>query len=194
MKLAMMILLTVVWSARSLEHTSPPGSTHRATIAVGTGPSLYDLDVTMVDAEGHTIPFGSHRGHITLVSMFYGSCTAACPMLVETIRRTVSQLPAPVRDDVRVLLVSFDAKRDTPARLREIASQRGLTSHWTLASASDDGARVIAAVLGIRYRVVAGGEYFHTAAIIALDGVGRTLGRLDGFGDPTALVDAIAPP
>jgi hypothetical protein len=46
-------------------------------------------------------------------------------------------------------------------------------------------------VLGILYRAVEGGQFFHTTAIVALDRDGRTTGRQDGLGDPTALIAAI---
>mgnify|MGYP001548317861 CR=1 FL=1 len=59
-------------------------------------------------------------------------------------------------------------------------------------AASDVDARTLAAVLGIRYRAVAGGQFFHTSSIVALDPDGRVITRMDGLGDPTPLVTALA--
>ena len=154
---------------------------------VATGPSVYDLPLALTAADGTAIALDVDRGHTTLISMFYGTCPAACPMLVEAIGRALDQAPP----DVRVLLVSFDPVRDTPAALRDIARRRHLDGRWTLAAAADLDARTLAAVLGIRYRATANGQFFHTSAIVALDADGRMLGRMDGLGDPAPLVAAL---
>lgn len=94
--------------------------------------------------------------------------------------------------DVRILLVSFDAARDTPERLRELATARHLDARWTLAAADDGDARVLAAALGIKYRKLADGSFSHTSAIVALDGEGRPLARMDRLGDHAELVAALS--
>jgi protein SCO1/2 len=76
--------------------------------------------------------------------------------------------------------------------LRALSRTHRLDNRWTLAAASDADARMLAAVLGIRYRAVAGGQFVHTSVIVALDRDGRTLARLDGLGDATPLVEALA--
>lgn len=169
----------------------PPPMPARAPSAAVAGPSIYELAMSVTSAGGQQLDLDLDRGHPTLISMFYGSCAAACPLLIDTIGRTLDQVPASKRDDVRVLLVSFDPARDTPARLRELVRSHHLDGRWTLAAASDGDARTLAAVLGIRYRVVEGGQFFHTSAIVALDREGRSVARMDGIGDPIALVAAL---
>lgn len=175
-------------------HVAPPPAPPIASAParVGTGPSLYELAIPLTSASGDRIGLDVDRGHPTLVSMFYGSCPAACPLLVEAIGRTLDQLPPAAREDARVVLVSFDPARDTPDRLRALARTHRLDGRWTLAAASDADARTLAAVLGIRYRAVAGGQFVHTSVIVALDRDGRALARLDGLGDATPLVEALA--
>ena len=116
--------------------------------------------------------------------MFYGTCPAACPVLVEEIDRV---LAASSDANARVVLVSFDAARDTPARLRELAREHHLDDRFTLASASDGDARVLAAALGIKYRKLADGSFSHNLAVVALDADGRPLARMDRLGDDAAL-------
>jgi protein SCO1/2 len=189
------VLLAFACSGRPKPHDAPPPPATSAASApsrVGTGPSLYDLSIPLTSAGGVRIGLDVDRGHPTLVSMFYGSCPAACPLLIETIGRTLEQLPPAARDDVRVVLVSFDPARDTPDRLRALARTHRLDGRWTLAAASDADARTLAAVLGIRYRAVAGGQFVHTSAIVALDRDGRAMARLDGLGDTAALAEALA--
>ena len=160
---------------------------------LGNGPSLYDLDMPLTAQTGAPIRLDVDRGHPTLVSMFYGSCAAACPTLMTRIAHTLDQVPEPARSQTRVLLVSFDPDRDTPARLTELAHAHHLDAKWTLAAASTTDAQTLAAVLGIKYRVVKGGEFFHTSVVTALDGEGRTLTRAEGLGDSPSLIEALTP-
>ena len=155
-----------------------------APTAPSTVPSLYDLGLQLRTADDHTVGLDVARGHVVLVSMFYGTCPAACPVLVEEIERL---LAASSDANARVVLVSFDAARDTPARLRELAREHHLDDRFTLASASDGDARVLAAALGIKYRHLPDGSFSHNIAVVALDADGRPLARMDRLGDDAAL-------
>jgi protein SCO1/2 len=79
---------------------------------------------------------------------------------------------------VKVLLISFDPKRDTPAKLQSMASERGLdASQWTLARTDPATVRKIAALLKFQYRALPDGEFNHSAELILLDGEGRIAAR-----------------
>lgn len=192
MKSAAILILAAACTARPAPHREPSPAPGPRQPAVALGPSIYDLTVPLTDAAGHQLGLDADRGHPTLISMFYGSCASACPVLVDEIGRTVAALPPSKQADVRVLLVSFDAARDTPARLGELAQLHHLDDRWTLASAGDEDARTLAAVLGIRYRPVPGGQFSHTSVVVALDGEGQPIARLDGLGDPAPLVAALS--
>lgn len=186
------VLLAFACSSRPVAHeVQPPAPVARVAVH-GTGPSLYELPLTLTSAAGTRAPLDLDRGHPTLISMFYGSCAAACPLLIDTLDHTLQQLPEGSRDQARVILVSFDPARDTPARLRELVRLHRLDARWTLAAAGADDAQTLAAVLGIRYRATADGQFFHTSVIVALDGEGRTTARMDGIGDASNLVAALA--
>ena len=49
--------------------------------------------------------------------MFFTHCEYACPIIVNDMRKLQAALPEDVRGKVDFLLVSFDAKRDTPETL-----------------------------------------------------------------------------
>src|SRR5687768_15923824 len=66
---------------------------------VGNAASLYELDVPMVDARGESITLDSLRGRPVLFTMFYSSCSVACPALIDHIDRTLADAK---RDDVHV--------------------------------------------------------------------------------------------
>lgn len=138
--------------------------------------SLYQLRAQLLSQTGAAVGFDADRGHPTIVSMFYGSCPTACPMLVTSIQVYESHLDPASQARLRVLLVSFDATRDTPQKLEELAHlHRTDTSHWTFANASEADARKIAALLGFRYRHLPDGSFDHSLLITLLDRQGRVL-------------------
>lgn len=155
--------------------------------ATGTEPSIYELGLVLHDAHGERIGLDVHRGKPVLLTMFYASCSIACPALIEDVRRTLAAMPP----DVHVVLVSFDPARDTPARLAELAAARGLDARWTLAAPDEADARELAAAIGYRYRKLDNGEFFHGSTILLLDADGRPLARTEGFGQGDALVAAL---
>ncbi|MEO6280680.1 SCO family protein [Roseateles sp.] len=142
------------------------------------GDSVYQLDATLTDQRGQAIKLDTGRGQPVLVSMFYTSCQFVCPMLIDAARDTQAALPAAERGRVKVLLISFDPVRDTPAKLAAMASERGLdAAQWTLARTDPATARKIAAMLKFQYRALPDGEFNHSAELILLDGEGRIAAR-----------------
>ncbi len=136
--------------------------------------SMYQLQAQLTTQKATAVRLDLYRGYPTLVSMFYGSCPAACPMLITAMQVYESQLDPPSRARLRVLLVSFDAARDTPRRLAALASlHHADPERWTFASAAEPDAGRIAALLGLRYRRMANGEFDHSLLITLLDSDGR---------------------
>ena len=184
-----MIVLLALAACSRRATTSEPTATPVKVAArpTSTEPSIYELGLTLRDTQGQRIGLDVNRGRPVLVTMFYASCHIACPVLIEDVRNTLAALPP----DVHVLLVSFDAARDTPAKLAELATARGLDARWTLAAADEPDARELAATLGYKYRKLETGEFFHSALVVLLDEDGRPLARSDGMGQRAALVAAL---
>jgi protein SCO1/2 len=159
---------------------------------------IYPLQLSLRDQADATINVDVFRGHPVIVSMFYGSCPAACPLLVSHVKRIESALTPSARADVRVLLVSFDAERDTPPALRAIAKAHHVDGdRWRFAAGADDDARQLANVLGIEYRRGEEGFFSHNSVITVLDRDGRIVARSDDpsaeLGPLTEAVQALAP-
>jgi protein SCO1/2 len=179
-------------SARAPEPALTPAPAAPAPIGFAAagddGGSLYDLGIGVVGADGARHRLDELRGHPVLASMFFASCPSVCPLLINQLKRVDAQLPPAARDDTRVLLVSFDPARDTPAVLGDVIRRHGLDPRrWSvLVAASDDDARTLAAALGIRYRAAAGGMFNHTARLVALDRQGRTVGASDDLSGAVA--------
>jgi protein SCO1/2 len=148
--------------------------------------SLYHLQASLTDQDGRAHGIDVHRGHPVLVTMFYSSCPATCPLIVDTLRATERELDAAQRARLRVLMISIDPERDTPAALRELAESRHIdTNRWTLARADAATVRKIAALLNIQYRQLPDGEFNHSTVIALLTPAGEidasssTLGQAD---------------
>lgn len=152
------------------------GAASGAAASPVPGDSLYQLQVALADQAGAPATLDRHAGHPVLVTMFYGSCPHVCPMLVSTIQRYERELPEASRGRVRVLLVSLDPARDTPAKLAELAQRHRVDpARWTLARAEADDVRRLAAALGIQYRQLPDGEFSHSTVITLLDAQGRVV-------------------
>ena len=152
--------------------------------------SLYQLHETLQSQDGKSIGLDTWRGQPVLVTMFYGSCPATCPLIIDTLRAVERKLDEPRRKQLRVLLVSLDPERDTPAALRKLADERRVdTARWTLAQADEASVRRIAAALAIQYRKLPNGEFSHSTIISVLDPAGKILVQSAELGsaDPEVL-------
>jgi protein SCO1 len=151
------------------------------------GESVYQLDMKLTDQDGKAALLDAYRGHLTLVSMFYATCPAACPKLVHDVKMLEGRLDPAARADLRVLLVSFDTKRDGPEALMKMVQKHEVdVSRWKLAVAgSDSSARELAAVLGFQYRKQENGEYSHSSRVSLIDEAGVVVAQADGFGQAT---------
>lgn len=159
----------------------------RQTQAAETPPadSVYGLQATLrMAGSGEAVSLDVHRGRPVLVTMFYGSCPHVCPMLLSTIKQIEARLAPQERKKLRVLAISLDPERDTPATLAELARAHGVDDHanWLLAVPRAPDVRPIAAVLGIRYRKLPDGNFNHTSTIILLDERGRPVARSSQLG------------
>ncbi|MES2125704.1 MAG: SCO family protein [Pseudomonadota bacterium] len=147
------------------------------------GNSVYRLAAPLADQAGKHFSLAERRGKPALVSMFYNSCEFVCPMLIDTMRMTEEALSADERSQLAMLLITFDPARDSVAVLRKVADQRQLdAARWTVARPDPANARKIAAVLDIKYRQLANGEFSHTTVLVLLDKEGRVVGQTNKMG------------
>ena len=152
--------------------------------------SLYHLDAALTDQAGKARGLDLYRGHPVLVTMFYASCKATCPLIVDTLRVTERELAPAQRKELRVLMVSIDPARDTPQALQQLATERHIdTTRWTLARGDENTVRDIAALLNVQYRRLPSGEFSHSTVIALLSPEGEVLANSGtlGHADPALL-------
>jgi protein SCO1/2 len=135
------------------------------------------------DQQGRAFTLAQRRGRPQLVAMFYSSCPYACPLLIESGKGVEHALSPAERARLRVLYVSLDPARDDTRALAAVAAKRKVDgTRWTLARTDAAGVRRTAAVLGVRYRQLANGEFNHSSVLILLDADGRIVARTEKLG------------
>ncbi len=136
--------------------------------------SIYRLDAALTNQSGVRHGLDVHAGQPVLVTMFYGSCPAACPLLIDTLRTIERAAPTPQQQRLRVLMISIDPQHDTAQSLRELATTRRIDlSRWTLARTDATTVRRIAALLNVQYRQLPDGNFNHSSVITLLSPQGE---------------------
>lgn len=76
-----------------------------------------DLDFALTDDSGKAVTGADYRGEVVLLYFGYTHCPDVCPLTLAQLHVTMQRL-GPLADDARVLFVSVDPTRDTPAVLK----------------------------------------------------------------------------
>mgnify|MGYP001400059415 CR=1 FL=1 len=154
--------------------------------AVGAD-SIYLLGGAWEDHEGRPFRLEELRGKPVLISMFYATCPHACPMLITDLKRVERALPAHLRDQVQVVLVTFDPARDTAEKLKALLEAHQVDAkRWRMLRTDPAKVQELAAVLGIKYRFTSKGAINHSTVITLLDREGAIAARLEGLRQPEA--------
>jgi len=75
---------------------------------------------TLTDTRGASFDFGIQtKGHPTLLYFGYTHCPDICPTTMADISVALKQVPAGVRQQTRVVFITTDPARDTPAAIKQ---------------------------------------------------------------------------
>jgi protein SCO1/2 len=153
--------------------------------------SLYALPGSWTDQNSRPVALSSLRGSPVLLVLFYGTCDSVCPTVVRDVQRVEALLTAADRSRTRVVLVTIDPQVDTPERLLAFARKHQLDGdRWSLLNGPPEQVRVLANVLGVKYRPTGSGQYSHTVRITVLDRDGAVVEHADGLERPLAPIAA----
>jgi protein SCO1 len=97
----------------------------------GTAKVRFD-DSVLVDQAGKSMKLKSEvmADRIVVLDFVYTTCTTICPVLTATMVRVQNELDAKARDDVRLITITVDPARDTPARMKEYGDKMGVKPGW----------------------------------------------------------------
>lgn len=156
------------------------------------GNSIYQLNSHWADQDGKSMPLSRFRGKPLVLAMMYTNCKDICPLIVSDMQKIEASLPEAARGQVGFALFSFDPEQDSPSQLKQYASAHALdTKRWTLLTSSADSVRMLAAVLGIRYKKDLNGDFAHSSVITVLDSEGELRHQQTGVRKDPAQVAAV---
>lgn len=81
-------------------------------------------EFALVDHHGREATLRDHRGKAVLLFFGYTHCPDVCPLTLQKLSRVVGTIAADT-SDLRILLITVDPARDTPAALAEYVTRFG---------------------------------------------------------------------
>jgi protein SCO1 len=144
--------------------------------------SIYQVESAWTNDVGKTFKLAQLRGQPQVITMFFASCEFACPVLVHDMQQIEARLPESVRSQIGFTLVSFDTDRDTPLVLEKYRRQHSLASNrWALLRGKADDVLELAALLGVRFKKDARGQFAHSNIITVLNADGEIVRQQTGL-------------
>lgn len=133
-------------------------------------------------------PFDSARlkGHVWVADFIFTSCAGSCPQMSEKMSALQKQLP----EEIRLVSITVDPKRDTPAALAEYGRRYGAREgRWIfLTGPADEIAQIVQK--GFLLSVAEGGSpeepVTHSSRFVLVDRAGGIRGYYDST-DPNEL-------
>jgi protein SCO1/2 len=98
-------------------------------------PPLVAPGFSLHDQNGRTVTLAQQRGDWVIVTFLYTHCPDVCPIIAGKLNAAL-RTPAAKRARLRVIAVSVDPRRDTPAAVAEYVKVRSLlpTFHYLIGS------------------------------------------------------------
>jgi protein SCO1/2 len=145
--------------------------------------SLYQTESKWTTDTKQQVSLAELKGRPQVVAMIFTSCQYACPIILNDLKRIEAALKPGLRARVGFTLVTFDTKRDTAEVLAGYRDSRHLTSKtWTLLRGESDDVLELAALLGVKYKEDANGQFAHSNIITVLNASGEIVHQQVGLG------------
>jgi protein SCO1/2 len=144
--------------------------------------SLYQTESIWTTDAGKKIKLSALAGKPQVVVMFFASCQFTCPVTVHELEQIEAALPPELRERVGFTLVSFDSRRDTPVALAHYREAHQLSpKNWTLLRGEPDDVLELAALLGVKFKQDARGDFAHSNLITVLNADGEVVEQVVGL-------------
>ncbi len=146
MKLSALLAILIVSICAHAQDTSATAAVPQIAPAQLSVP-----DTRVVNQAGKQVHFNSDvvKGRLAVVSGFFTTCTAFCPITQESLAHLETALDNRMGRDVVFVLVSVDPTNDTPERMKAWAEKFHLGLNWTLLSGNPDDVAKIMKALGL---------------------------------------------
>lgn len=161
---------------------------HPQAQAATAGESLrVDLpDLALTDQSGASRKLASEviGDHIVVMDFVYTSCTTVCPVVSAIMAEVQARLGERAGGDVRLVSMTVDPLRDTPARLRDFAARHGAGKQWTWLTGRPAEINAVLKALG----TYTPNFEDHPSVVMVGDGRSGRWSRYYGFPDPARLL------
>jgi len=155
-----------------------------AADAAPLGDSVYQHSADWQDQNQQTRQLASFSGKKLVLAMIYTHCLHTCPIIVsamKSLRTELAQIAPQQHDNYQFVLVSLTPDSDTPATLKAFAKRRALDEKsWSLLSGRNSDVRILAMLLGVKYKAMAYNELAHSNVFTVLDEQGRIVMQRPG--------------
>jgi protein SCO1/2 len=149
----------------------------------------------LTDQDGNPRALEDFRGQLVLLDFIFTRCPGPCPILTGLHVKLQRELSPELRARTRLVSISLDPLRDTPAVLREYAQKRGADlTNWSFLTGAPDEVDAVLKSYGVGSVRTADGQIEHVVVTFLIDGNGQIVRRylgLDGH-DPKELLRDIA--
>lgn len=136
----------------------------------------------LTDQDGNPLALSDLRGKAVLLDFIYTSCPGPCPILTGLHVEVQRALAPALRDRVRLVSISLDPLRDTPAVLREYARKRGAdTANWSFLTGAPDAIEAVLKGYGVGSARQPDGTIAHLVVTFLIDGNGQIVQRYIGL-------------
>ena len=172
------LILLVAATAPALAHEAKPApgpADRSAAIAYSQGAIGRPLtDYGFLDTQRRPVRLSDYRGKPLVVNMVFTACSDSCPIVVQTRAKAVDVAQEAVgKGAFSVVTIGFDARDDTPDRMRAFAHAQGVDlPNWTFLSGDAVAIEGLAENLGFIYFPSSRGfDHLAQTTVIDADGV-----------------------
>jgi protein SCO1/2 len=136
----------------------------------------------LTDQDGNPLALADLRGKAVLLDFVYTTCPGPCPILTGLHVEVQRALDPALRDRVRLVSISLDPRKDTPAALREYAKKRGAdTLNWSFLTGAPEDVDAVLKAYGVGSARQPDGTIAHLVVTFLIDGEGRIVERFVGL-------------
>lgn len=150
------------------------------------------VDRVLQDQDGKSVRFAKELvgQDVVVMDFIFTHCTTICPVLSAKMVRLQSLLGPRLGKGVKLVTMSLDPLRDTPARMKEWGAKFKAGPHWQLVTGPQEDQEAVLKGLGAYVANVAE----HPPMLLVGNGKTGRWVRINGFPDPqrvVALVDEL---
>lgn len=147
------------------------------------------LDVSLLDQNGTAVSFTKDvvNNHIIVMTFIYTDCKTACPVVSAIFAKLQNLLGDKLQHDVRLVSLSINPNRDTPANLKTYAAHFNARPEWIWLTGEKKPVDDLLKAL----KVYDADYTNHTPVILIGDELHHEWTRFDGFTSPKTLAKKI---